>query len=308
MNGDTVGLEEFPAKGNSVPKEVFATAFFADSTRIAAKMAKALGFDEKARAYGDLHERIKAAFNEAYVKPDCRINGDTQAGYALALNMHLLPEAQRSAAMGNLLEAIERYKGHLSTGFHTAYRLMLELSRNGQHGEACRIINLRTPPSWGYMIEQGATTLWERWDGYVEGRGFHDTGMNSFNHYMFGAVGEWVWRNIAGINPDERFPAYKHFILRPRPGPGFTWARGAYDSIRGTIKSDWRIDGKTLHLAVTVPVNATATVYLETSGMEGVTESGKPLGAAKCSSVIGGEGEFLALRVESGTYVFDAPH
>ena len=95
--------------------------------------------------------------------------------------------------------------------------MMLELSRNGRHDEAWRLINLRTVPSWGYMVDMGATTIWERWDGYVKGRGFQDPGMNSFNHWAFGSVGEWVWRELAGINPDDEQPGYKHFVIRPRP-------------------------------------------------------------------------------------------
>ena len=109
------------------------------------------------------------------------------------------------------------YKGHPSTGIQTTHRMMLELSRSGHHDEAWRLINLRTVPSWGYMVDMGATTIWEHWDSYVKGRGFQDPNMNSFNHPAFGAVGEWVWRELAGINPDEEQPGYKHFFIRPRP-------------------------------------------------------------------------------------------
>jgi len=270
-------------------------------------MAEVLGRDEEARRYENLFQEIRRAFNDAYVEPNGRIRGDTQAGYALALNMNLLEDSMRPTAMGHLLEAIERYNGHLSTGFHTAYRLMLELSRSGHHEEACRLINLTSPPSWGYMIEQGATTMWERWDGYVEGRGFHDPGMNSFNHYMFGSVGEWVWRNIVGLNPDEEEPAYKHFVIHPHPGSGFSWARGEYESVRGTIVSDWRIDNDTLHLTVAIPANTTATILLETSDEEGITESGRPADEAEGVSFVTMKNGTAVFHVESGTYAFSAP-
>ena len=104
--------------------------------------------------------------------------------------------------------------------------MMLELTRNGHHEEACRLVHLRTVPSWGYTIDMGATTIWERWDGYVAGRGFQDPGMNSFNHWALGSVGEWIWRDIVGINPLDEYPGYQQFVVRPQPGPGFTWAKG----------------------------------------------------------------------------------
>ena len=217
LNGDTVNLEGYPHGISAIPNEVFATAFFAHSTEILANMAKVLDRKEDAAKYGKLFGDIKAAFNRAYVKPDGRIRGDTQAGYALALHFNLLDELLRPKATEHMIEAIKKYKDHPSTGIQTTHRMMLELTRNGRHDEAWRLINLRTVPSWGYMVEMGATTIWERWDGYVKGRGFQDPGMNSMNHWAFGAVGEWMWRDLAGINPDDEQPGFKHFIIRPRP-------------------------------------------------------------------------------------------
>ncbi len=307
VNGDSVRIEGFPQEGNAVPKEVFATAFFADSTRMVAEMARIVGRDAEARRYGTLAESIRAAFNEAYVDESGRIEGDTQAGYALALDMDLLDEPLRAGALKHLLAAIERYQGHLSTGFHTAYRLMRVLSEFGHHHEACRLINLRTPPSWGYMIEQGATTIWERWDGYVEGRGFATPGMNSFNHYMFGAVGEWIWSRIVGIDLDETACGFKRFTISPRPGPGFSWVSGAYDSIRGTIESEWRIEDGVFHLRVTVPANTTARVRIPTSDPAGVREGGMGLDDVEGLTPADAEPGALWVEAESGTYAFSAP-
>ena len=169
LNGDTVYLEGYPKGISEVPKEVLATAFFAHSTEILAKMARVLGRKDDADKYAKLAEGIKAAFNREYVAADGRIKGDTQAGYALALHFNLLDESLRPKATDHLLEAIKKYKDHPSTGIQTTHRMMLELSRNGHHDEASRIVNLHTVPSWGYAIDKGATTIWERWDGYVEG-------------------------------------------------------------------------------------------------------------------------------------------
>jgi alpha-L-rhamnosidase len=265
-----------------------------------------LGRKDNADKYGTLAEGIKAAFNREYVAADGRIKGDTQAGYALALSFNLLDELLRPKATDLMLEAIKKYKDHPSTGIQTTHRLMLELSRNGHHDEASRIINLRTVPSWGYAIEMGATTIWERWDGYVEGRGFQNAGMNSFNHWALGSVGEWVWRNIAGINPDEQQPGFKHFMIRPRPGFGVTSAKGEYDSIRGRITSDWKVDDGKIVLNVTVPPSTTATVYVPTRDAATVTEHGTPAKTANGVTFVKTEDGSAVFEVESGQYCFQA--
>ncbi len=250
-------------------KEVFSTAYFAYSAGLVARMAEVLGRTQDAKHYADLAKRIRAVFNQVYVSADGRIQGDTQAGYALALNFDLLPLKLRSLAAQHMLAALAPYHGSLSTGIHSTVRMMLELSRYGYHEAAYELMAKTTIPSWGYMVENGGTTIWERWDGWVEGRGFQDPGMNSFNHYAIGAVGEWMWRVIVGIQPDESAPGYKHFTIQPiPPGPemrertGLTWARGVYNSIRGPIEVSWRIEGGSFKLSVLVPCNTTATVVL----------------------------------------------
>ncbi|MBU4273755.1 MAG: glycoside hydrolase family 78 protein [Planctomycetes bacterium] len=304
LNGDTLKNLGYPPGISAVPKEVFATAFFAHSTEIVAKMAAALGRREDAATYSRLFRDIKAAFNKAYVASDGRITGDTQAGYALALHFNLLDESLRPKAVEHLLEAIEKFKGHPSTGIQTTHRMMLELSRNGRHDEACRLINLRTAPSWGYMVEMGATTIWERWDGYVAGRGFQDPSMNSFNHWAFGSVGEWVWRELAGINPDEQQPGYKHFVIHPRPCEDLTWAKGEYDSIHGPILSHWEIVEGRFQLRVEIPANTTATVYLPVADPALVTESGKPAAASDGVKFLRTEGGKSLFEVGAGRYHF----
>lgn len=306
LNSDTLVYEGFPDKGGQVPKEIFATMMFAYATDLLSRMATVLNRDDEAKKYAALFSDIRTAFNKAYVSEDGHIQGDTQAGYALALHFELLPEKMRAMAFAHMLDGIARYNGHMSTGFHSTYRMMLELTRAGHNEVAYDLINNRTFPSWGYSIENGATTIWERWDGYVKGRGFQDKGMNSFNHYAIGAVGEWMYRVILGINNDDAHPAYEHFTLRPRPGGGLKWARGYYDSIRGRIESSWSIAEGHLKFDVTVPANTTATVYVPARDAASVTESRKPAGAQPGVQFVRMEEGAAVFTVQSGKYSFES--
>jgi alpha-L-rhamnosidase len=301
LNGDWVKQKGWPVKGGAVPNVVFATAFFAHSTDLVGKMAEVLGRKEDAQRYGELFQRIKTAFNERFVKPDGSMEGGTQGGYALALHFNLLPDELRPKGTEYLVENIPRYDTHLSTGIQTTHRAMLELTRNGYTDLAWQLLTNRTFPSWLYMVDNGATTIWERWDGYVKGRGFQDAGMNSFNHWAFGAVGEWMWRNIIGLNPDEAHPGWKHFVVAPKPGGGVTWAKGEYQSIRGRIACDWKVAGGKLQLRVVVPPNTSATILVPTRDAEKITEGGKPIGVAKKTS------DCAVFEVASGSYEFVAP-
>jgi len=256
LNGDRVFFEGYPQRGANTPGPEFGTMFFAHSTEILSKMASVIGRDEDAERYRRLSKDIKGAFNREFVSPDGHIASNTQGTYALALRFNVLPDDLRPQAVLYMLDAFEPYDGHLSTGIQATHRLMLELTRNGHHDFACQLLNLRTPPSWGYMIDQGATTIWERWDGWVEGRDTHPDfmgWMNSFNHYALGSVGEWIWRHVVGLNVDEESPAFKHFVIHPRPGGGLTWARGEYDSIRGKISSSWAVHDALFTLDVSIP-------------------------------------------------------
>lgn len=306
LNGDWVRQQGWPAKGGSVPNPIFATAFFAHSADLVARMAERTGRLAEAKSYRDLFEQIKAAFVKSFVQVDSRIEGDTQGGYALALNFNLLPNDARDKAAQHLVDGIERYHGHLSTGIQTTHRAMLELTQFGHNDVACRLLLNQTFPSWFYMIENDATTIWERWDGYVKGRGFQDPGMNSLNHWAFGAVGEWVWRNIVGINPDESRPGYQHFVIEPRPCGDLTWAKGSYHSIRGLIRSEWRLEAGSLKLDVQIPPNTTATVFIPTQAGAGIKESGQPAAQAEGVRLRGTEEGAAIFEVQSGTYSFSA--
>ncbi len=306
LNGDTLQLEGFPKGEAEVPKAVFATAFFQHSTELVARMAAVLGKKDQAARYGKLAEDIRKAFADAYIAEDGTVKGNTQSAYALALAMNLIPQEKRAAAVEKVVERIHAYKDHISTGFHTTIMLMNELTRAGRNDLAYMLLNNRTIPSWGYTVDQGATTIWERWDGYVAGRGYQDPGMNSFCHYAIGSVGEWMYRTILGINPDEANPGYKHFFLQPVPGGGLTWAKGSYHSIHGTIATEWKLEGDSLNLNVTIPANTSATLRLPATDAAGVTEAGKPAAKAEGVKFVKTEGGAAIYELASGTYAFVA--
>ena len=289
---------------SSTPRDVVATAFFANSARLLSRAAQVLGKTEDAKRYEDLFQAIKAAFNAEFVTPSGRIAGNTQTCYALALRFDLLPEDKRATAARYLVEDVER-AGGLTTGFLGVRHLLPALSEAGRDDVAYRLLLSETFPSWGYSIKHGATTIWERWDGWTQEKGFQDTGMNSFNHYSFGSVGEWMYRFLAGIDADPAAPGHKRILIRPRPGGGLSFARASYESVYGRIATEWRLEGSTLSLNVVVPANTTATVYLPGAGDPSqVTEGGAPAGTAAGVTFQRMEGTSAVYAVGAGVYAF----
>ncbi len=288
--------------GADTPRDVIGTAYFAHSTALLAQMARAIGRNDDAQKYEALFANIRAAFNAAYVGADGRIKGDTQTCYLLALNMNLLNEEKRAFVIRHLVDEIAIRNCHLSTGFVGVSYLHPVLTRFGRDDVAYRLLLNDTFPSWGYSIRQGATTIWERWDGWTREKGFQDPGMNSFNHYALGSVGEWLYDTVAGISPAEA--GYGRILIRPRIGGGLTSARGAYDSIRGRIVSDWKMQGGALQLNVTIPANTTATVHVPVRGARPVTESGQRADRAAGVTFLRMENGAAVYEVGSGTYRF----
>lgn len=186
----------------------------------------------------------------------------TQTAYVLALHFDLLPEELRSLATAELVADIERRDMHLSTGFVGAPYLPHVLSHNGRLDIAYALLNQKTWPSWLYPVTQGATTIWERWDGWTEENGFQDPGMNSFNHYAYGSIGAWLYNTVAGIEIDPAQPGYKHIILRPHPGGGLTHTTGKLKTLYGQLVSQWTLNNGVFEWTVVVPPNTTATVFL----------------------------------------------
>ncbi len=288
------------------PKDVMATAYFAYSTSIVAKTAKLLGEDKDAARYEALFEEIRTAFQNAYVAPDGKIKGDTQTVYLLALRFNLLTEGQRIGAASHLTDNIvNRFGTHLSTGFVGVGYLNPTLTAIGRPDLAYKLLLNDTFPSWGYSIKQGATTIWERWDGWTVEKGFQDPGMNSFNHYSLGSVGEWLYTTVAGIDLDEAKPGYRHIVFKPLPGGGLSFAKGKINTLYGWVVSDWKLEGGKLLWTISVPVNTTATVYVPTVHREGIDEGGKPAERAGSGlKFLRTEAGFSVYEAGSGTYHF----
>jgi alpha-L-rhamnosidase len=245
------------------PKDIIYTAYFARSTKLTAQAAEVLGKTDDAKKYNALFERIKAAFNNAYVKPDGRITGNTQTCYVLAVAFDLLDDEKTKLAAKYLVEDIESRDNHLSTGFIGTKDLMLALAKVGRNDVAYRLLHQETFPSWGFSIRHGATSIWERWNGWTPEEGFFDPSMNSFAHYSFGAVYQWMVENIGGIRSEAG--AYKKILIAPHPGGKLTWAKVTYTSIHGPIESAWKLDNGKLQVDVTIPANTTATIQLPSS-------------------------------------------
>jgi alpha-L-rhamnosidase len=256
-------------------KELIATAYWAYDALLMSAMAQAIDRTQDAARYGQLFEGIKAAFNAAYVFPDGRIEGGTQTAYVLALHVDLLPDDLRAAAAAHLVKEIQRRNWHLSTGFIGTAYLCPVLTENGYPDVAYRLLNNDSCPSWGHMVKHGATTIWERWNSWTAKRGLYKPKMNSFNHYAFGTVGEWLYRYVAGIATDPHRPGYQHILIRPYPGGGLTHAGAEYQSIRGRIASHWRVGHEGLQLDVSIPANTQATIFVPATASTVVTESGK---------------------------------
>ena len=284
------------------PKDMIGTAFFAYSTHLVAKSCAAVGRSGDAEKYERLFEDIKAAYNQKYVAADGRIQGHTQCGYAMALKFELLPESLRAKAAAYLAEDIKAKGGHLSTGFIGVSYLLPVLTQYGQADTAYALLLQDTFPSWLFSVKHGATTIWERWDGWTPEKGFQDPGMNSFNHYSLGSCGEYLFGGIGGIRPAS--PGYKTIRIDPIIRDGLTWAAASYDSIHGKIATSWKRADHRLTLEVTVPVNTTAIVSIPTREMAGVTESDVPATRAAGVKVSRMDHDKLELEVGSGTYKF----
>ena len=259
---------------DETPKDLIATAFFYNSALTTARASSELGVIAEAERYMTLASEIRRAFQARYLTPDARLVGDTQTGYVLALAFGLFDNtfhdqpsrggAEIRKALGDRLAYLVMNKraGHLSTGFVGVGRLMQALTESGHADVAYKLLLQTTYPSWLYPVTLGATTIWERWDGYREDKGFQDAGMNSFNHYAMGAVGDWMYTSVAGIGLDPAHPGYKHIIIAPKVNSGLSWARAKLASVHGDIESSWKVSGKHFSLDVVIPMNTTATIEL----------------------------------------------
>ncbi|NWG14776.1 MAG: family 78 glycoside hydrolase catalytic domain [Acidobacteria bacterium] len=292
--------------GATTDKDLIMQAYFARSTDVLRQAAIALGKTEDAVRYSELLSKIKKVFNEEFVTQNGRLSSNTQTAYALALGFGLLPENLRARAAERLAADVRRFK-HITTGFLGAPLMCPVLTDWGYLDEAYMLLLRKEYPSWLYPITKGATTIWERWDGLKPDGTFQDKGMNSFNHYAYGAIGDWLYRVVAGLSIDSEKPGYKHVRIWPRPGGGLTFARASHQSMYGPVSSGWEIRDGRFRLDVEVPPNASATVWLPGAKAAEVTESGIPISTAAGVQRVAQEREAVIVEIGSGRYSFSCP-
>jgi alpha-L-rhamnosidase len=285
-------------------KYFIAQCFYAYSTQLLVNAATVLNKQDDVTNYTALLKRIKNAFFKEYVTPNGRLVSGTQTAYTLALNFDMLPESLRTQAAQRLVENIHGYGNHLTTGFLGTPYLCHVLTRFGRNDIAYRLLLQDTYPSWLYPVKMGATTIWERWDGIRPDKSFEAASMNSFNHYSYGAIGDWMYRVMTGMDTYNDGPGYKHIKIMPHPGGGFTHATATLQTYYGDLTSGWEIkDGKTYY-TIEIPANTKADIFLPAAQPDEITEGDKALAINKDITVGKSEDGYVGLKVGSGVYHF----
>ncbi len=299
------GFGDWLNLNDPTPGDLIDTAYRAELLRLMQEMALAIGMRADAAAFGAAHAATVDAFRARFVAPDGELKGSGQTGYALAFTMGLIPPEQRKGAAEHFARAVEGKNWHLATGFIGTPRLLPGLQRAGEESVAARLLLNEDYPSWLYQVKLGATTMWERWDGWTPERGFADVGMNSFNHYAFGSVGDYLYRHVAGIAPIE--PGYARVLVAPTAIRGLEHAEATYDSVAGAVRSAWRRVPGAVEYEIAVPPNVSAEIELAVpGGAADVREGGMALdkvqGIEAADPAV--ENGRLRLRVGSGVYRF----
>jgi len=295
--GDWLNVED------DTPRDLIYTAYFGLSTRLTAQAARELGYYSDAEEFDRLFAEIQRGFTAKYVDADGRIACDSQCAYVLALAFDLIPEKLRQLVAERLISRIEDRDYHLSTGFVGTRDLMMVLAKLDRNDVAYRILQQTSYPGWLYSVGQGATSIWEHWDGWTPDKGFEDAHMNSFAHYAFGSVYVWMVENIGGIQRGS--PSYRQIVIAPQPGGSVTAARTRYDSVRGPIETDWKLTDGQMNLTVQTPANTKALVRLPTVDPGAVRVDGQPL--ANLGIVPRTTPGAVEFDIPSGSYTFDFP-
>ena len=290
--GDWLNVDDATAN------DLTSTAYFSWSARLVSRMAAATGRTAEAASYGTLADQIAAAFTGRFVAADGTVGANSQTGYVLALAFGLVPNDRVQAVADKLAAKVASRNGHLSVGFMGVENLLPVLADHNHLDTAYQILRQPDYPGWGYMGSRGATTIWERWDGIKTDGTLQDPGMNSFNHYGLGSVGDWLYRSVGGVAPAS--PGYQKVLIAPKPGGGLTTATSDLTTAYGQTRSSWTKSGSTLTLQVTVPPNATATVRVPAGSAAAVTAPAQavPLGYANGAA---------SFALPSGSYTFSTP-
>ena len=293
--------------GATTSTDLIATAYLAHSTDLVARAETVLGKADEAARYQSRFRTIHDAFDREFVSGAGRVGENTQTAYALAIAFGLLPDSIVSAAGNRLAEDVRARGVHLTTGFLGTPVLLHTLSGTDHLPLAFALLTQRSYPSWLYPITRGATTMWERWDGIRPDSSFEDPGMNSFNHYAFGAVGDWMYRNIGGLDLDSTAAGYERSRIAPHVGAGLTSAKASLETSYGTLASAWSVAGGQFVLDVTIPVNTSATVTLWATRIDRVQENGRPVSGAAGIRDVQQRGNDVVVVVGSGQYHFSTP-
>jgi alpha-L-rhamnosidase len=274
--GDWIAVEPSPGKP-------IGSAYYFYSVKLLAEMAEVIGEMDDANAYNELAQKIAAAFhNEYWEKDKLNYPGATQTANLLPLAFGLTPPELQDQVVKNLVDNVMEKNVHPTTGFLGTGYILPMLSKHNHHHLAYEMMNKTDYPSWGYMVKQGATTIWELWNSDTE----KPEGMNSRNHFALGCVGEWIWNTLAGINISDEYPGFKQVIIKPQPAGDLKWAKAEYETNYGLLVVDWQLDDGKFTLNLIVPANTTAVVELpdEFKGAV-VKEGGKEIGTQEIEGI-----------------------
>ncbi|MEF2246189.1 family 78 glycoside hydrolase catalytic domain [Paenibacillus sp. IITD108] len=291
------------AENSSTPYDVFSTLYWAYDAQIMIKIASLIGSREEVSHYEALYRKIVAAFHAEFITSDGEIKGDTQTVYAMALDFNLIHNKQlEEKALNRLIRKVTS-TGMATTGFHGTRSLMRVLSRYGHDELAFSLLLKESYPSWLYSVVNGATTIWERWDGWTKEKGFQRPGMNSLCHYAFGSVGEWLYEQVGGIRGREA--GCRQITIAPKPLGGLTYSKASYGTPYGKVKSEWKLEDNTFHLSVCIPANTRAYIHIPSAYSGQIEENGQPVNnETDCLSLHEASDAEVVYYAGSGIYSF----
>nr|MBA4167377.1 alpha-L-rhamnosidase [Chitinophagaceae bacterium] len=310
--------------GKKTPPDMLATMYYSQNARMMTEMAKAIGQDSDAAHFSDVTAKINEAFikhytaadgkfitnaaaygnGDGYVDGNMGFDGHTQTAYANAIYMQMLQPNLQQKAGDWLAKLIHSNDDKLSTGFLGVKPLLPALSASGHADIAYKLLLSTEYPSWGFEVVNGANTVWERWNSYIKGKGFESNAeMNSFNHYAFGSVNEWLFGNMAGIR--SAGAGYDTILIRPEIAPEkINTVKATYHSIHGNIISSWKKTNGTLIMDVTIPVSTIAEIHIPAASEQTITESNMALKSNKDITITGKDDGYVVVRAGSGKYHF----
>lgn len=301
----SAGLGDWLYLEKDTPQDVISTAYFAYCCDLLSKMAAAIGETEDANTYHQMFLEISEQYQEQFISDNGMVKGDTQTAYLLTLQYGLVSNTEQQAKVAQqLVENIKAHNWHLTTGFLGVEWLLPVLSDNGYSDVAYKLLLQEGYPSWLYTVKNGATSIWERWNSYTLEHGFGEVAMNSYNHVVFGSVGEWFYHYSAGIRNQDGAAGYKEIVIDPQVDDRLEFVNASYDSRYGTIVSNWNLKDNKLSMTVEIPANTTAEIYVPAKDVDSVTESGIAATEAEGLTFVKMEDGKAVFQAGSGRYEF----